>query len=671
MKSAHPGPSPLLAFLLTVTVAMCFALYTNHVWEDYYITYRSSKNLATGHGLVFNPGDRLHTFTSPLGVLLPCVAYGLTGLKSDPAALWIFRGMCALALGGAAALLVSFARKLGYPGLAVFALVAFPVTDAKTLDFTTNGMETAFMLLFLTYAVWSHLRPRARQWLHLGAAWGGLMWTRPDSFIYITLIATGFWLFNDEKISGRNRWQLLRLYCQAAMVTTALYLPWLLWAKWYYGTPVPHTITAKSGIGEPHSLRGLLLALVQLPWHGWKGSGSLELTYLPSYYMIGGWPSPLILASRCIAIATSLLWLLPRLRLETRAAAFAFFGAHVYLSYFPYFPFPWYIPSTALLAAVAWSGVLAQLLASTRATWVRYLAALIFAGFAATSAWTSCQVARQVAGQQRFVEEGNRRQIGEWLRQNAQPTDTIFMEPLGYIGFYSGLKTFDFPGMSSREMVRARQQVGLEWSALIRYLQPTWVLLRPFELRKVRAAESGFEEQYVVERNFDVSAGVSALPVYGRPYLEVDSRFILFRRITDNSLSVEVEGISSLYPTSKLTLNNVALTLIHAPGKMVVRVPAATSLLRIHYGFPPGAYEGENPTDGAIFQVIWQTENHSILLLTRKLDPATNPSHRPIQYLETKLPSIEVGEHAVLTFRTTPGGGTAKDWTLWSEPEIR
>ena len=56
----------LAVFLGIFIIAVSFALYTNHAWEDYYITYRPSKNLATGHGLVFTPGQRTHTFTSPL-----------------------------------------------------------------------------------------------------------------------------------------------------------------------------------------------------------------------------------------------------------------------------------------------------------------------------------------------------------------------------------------------------------------------------------------------------------------------------------------------------------------------------------------------------------------------------------------------------------------------------
>lgn len=42
-------------------IAAGFALYTHHIWEDYYITYRAGKNLALGHGLVFTPGQRVHS----------------------------------------------------------------------------------------------------------------------------------------------------------------------------------------------------------------------------------------------------------------------------------------------------------------------------------------------------------------------------------------------------------------------------------------------------------------------------------------------------------------------------------------------------------------------------------------------------------------------------------
>src|SRR6476659_10642424 len=93
MTLRESSRAQVLIFFATFAVAMLFAAFTQHIWEDYYITYRASKNLATGHGLVFNHGDRLHTFTSPLGVLLPALSSVLTLNRSDVVALWLFRLM--------------------------------------------------------------------------------------------------------------------------------------------------------------------------------------------------------------------------------------------------------------------------------------------------------------------------------------------------------------------------------------------------------------------------------------------------------------------------------------------------------------------------------------------------------------------------------------------------
>ena len=57
-------------------------------------------------------------------------------------------------------------------------------------------------------------------------------------------------------------------------------------------------------------------------------------------------------------------------------------------------------------------------------------------------------VAREAQLQQRLIEDGVRRPIGLWLRAHAaSPQDTVFLEPLGYIGYFSGLKMLDHPGL--------------------------------------------------------------------------------------------------------------------------------------------------------------------------------------------------------------------------------
>jgi hypothetical protein len=674
----HTGP--LAAFCLITVVALLYALYTQHAWEDYYITFRSSKNLATGHGLVFNIGDRLHTFTSPLGVLLPAVASLLTANNSDPAALWIYRLMCIVALGGAAVLLCKTVSRLNYGGPAVFFTVAWLSLDAKTVDFSINGMETAFMMLFLAYTLWAHVAPGPRQWLHLGAAWAGLMWTRPDSFVYIGLIAAGFWLFNDPARSGTTRGRLLGLFARAGAVTCALYLPWLLFAHFYYGTVVPHTITAKSGIGDPRTLAGLLRTALELPFNSWSDSASLKGTFLPAYYMIGGWPERMAQVSGILAAVCALLWLLPILRTETRVCSFAFYGAHVYLSYFPYFPFPWYLPSTTLLGVLTLGSLLDQVLGATirwqaaeparPQPWrlrgsVFALATLLLAG----NGWTTWQTARQFQAQQQYVEDGTRRKIGEWLRENSRPDDTVFMEPLGYIGYFSGLKTYDFPGLSSREMVRARQQVGNDWLPLIQILQPSWLVLRPHEaVRLQRHDPTLFADYYHLIREFSVTDKIRGLTVNGRLYLEHDASFAVYRLQRPIMRHSPIAEASSQFDVSTRVIEGHDVMLVHAPGFMVVKVPPSAKFFEILYGFPPDAYSGDGPpTDGATFQIDWEGDGMIKCLLKTVIDPVNNPAHRKLQRFEVELP-VAKGPGARLVLRTLPGMTTTKDWTCWSQP---
>ena len=53
--------SSWIVFAVLFAVATLFAVYTQHVWEDFYITYRASKNLATGNGGMTNLTGALTT----------------------------------------------------------------------------------------------------------------------------------------------------------------------------------------------------------------------------------------------------------------------------------------------------------------------------------------------------------------------------------------------------------------------------------------------------------------------------------------------------------------------------------------------------------------------------------------------------------------------------------
>jgi hypothetical protein len=162
---------------------------------------------------------------------------------------------------------------------------------------------------------------------------------------------------------------------------------------------------------------------------------------------------------------------------------------------------------------------------------------LVPVGFAVV-AWALLLLAGtawQLRWQQRLVE-GQRREIGEWLRDHRDsPGDTVFLEPLGYIGYFSQLKMLDYPGMSSPEVVAARRLVGEDNGDLIAVLRPHWVVIRPIKLTNDPLALGSFRANYEPVQSFDVYSRIDAIPFLpGREYLRIDSRFEIFHRRPDS-----------------------------------------------------------------------------------------------------------------------------------------
>lgn len=513
--------------ILAAAVALAFAAITQHVWEDFYITYRTSRNLVAGHGMVFQVGEKVHTFTSPLGTLLPAVTRWVSG--SDAGALFGYQVLGALAFGGAVVWLWLLGRRawqlpLGFSILAPLLLVC----DAKAVDFSVNGMETGFMLLFLAgFVAALQLRSIRDNWVALGVCAAGLQWTRPDAFILGFGVVAGFWLFAPETLDPTvGRWRLLVPLLKALALAGLLYLPWLAWAGWYYGSPIPNTILAKSQPFHGWRLR-TSHDRMQMPWL--RGLGA---ALLPIYSILGGWPSWCLQIGYVAARVIGHWWLVPWANPRGRACSFGAFVFGVYLSTVTVYP--WYLPPASLLCIVVVVFMLADvqrwlqrwklpapwLLPAAGAT---CLLGLQLALFGAT--------AREVYWQERVIES-QRRTIGLDLRQRAAPNDRVFLECAGYIGFYSELKLLDYPGLTAPEVVRARREIADDWGVLVRHFRPEWVVLRPAEVAKVNSPRyPDFSRDYQMVRTFSHQETLDRLSDFpGKPYLRYDETFIVFRR---------------------------------------------------------------------------------------------------------------------------------------------
>jgi hypothetical protein len=538
-----------IAFCLPILCALVFSLSTNHAWEDWYITYRESKNLATGYGLVYVHGERVYSFTSPLGTLIPAAIKFIFTSASDDNVLWLFRIIQCCFLGVTGLLLLGMARELRLSKWSFAFLLGMFSVDAKILDFSTNGMETGFLVFFIVLTAYGLVMPLRKSGMVLGVTWAGLMWTRPDGFIYIIALSLGFFVFvRAATMNGNGRLALIRTFFFASVVAALLYLPWLVWTWVYYGSFVPHSLTAK-GVGfNPVRIAHALL----FPLKGLTRESALDETFSPAYVGSGGWPL-IPDVSRLISWICCFAWVLPFLRPITRAISLAALVTQLYLSFVTPGAAPWYIPGATILSVIVLALLLQEITENPYLTGAntlrflnlglaRFVPLLTIASVLSALLVTIC-VGYQLHVQQHVIENENRKQIGFWLHDHASSSqDRVFLEPLGYIGFYSNLRMYGFPGQSSPELVAARRALSCLgftecYAALINYLKPEWLVLRPLESKMVNMDDPRLLGQvYTLEKTFDVSselASYSFLP--GRAWLQIDQTFMVYKR----SLAVE------------------------------------------------------------------------------------------------------------------------------------
>jgi hypothetical protein len=284
----------------------------------------------------------------------------------------------------------------------------------------------------------------------------------------------------------------------------------------------------------PHHPPGELVpALLAYPWRLLFGHTALHAIFMPAYSFFGGWPAALPWLSRLLAVGAALAWLVPAVRPAGRVASAAFFLGGFYVEYLP--RSPWYYPGWETLGYIAWAFLLDA--AWQRAAW-HSLIRVATASLVAAQVALLVAVAWQMKAQQSLIEDGLRTPLGRWLRAESKPGDRVYIEPLGYVGYYSGLKMLDFPGLASPEVVAARRAGAKTHAQIITALQPEWLVLRPDQSEQIAAENPRLlNGAYQPARTFDVRDRVNAITLLpGRGYLDFDAVFLVYHRQTGAAL---------------------------------------------------------------------------------------------------------------------------------------
>jgi arabinofuranosyltransferase len=224
--------------LTVVALVLAFAavlLRTAWLQDDAYITFRTVHNFCTGHGLCWNAGERVQTNMHPLWVFVLAIPYALTG-EIYWSSLAVSGLLSLLAVLLLLASVGNHVPRLWFAGSVLLLSAAF-------VDYSTGGLENPLTHLLVVLFAWAYVRdgeraredPGAPGLLRLGLLAAALLLARYDTLLLVAppLLAA--------LVRRRPR---RRASCALALGLLPAAL-WLLFATFYFGSPLPSPATAK------------------------------------------------------------------------------------------------------------------------------------------------------------------------------------------------------------------------------------------------------------------------------------------------------------------------------------------------------------------------------------------------------------------------------------------
>ena len=440
-----------LCVLCALAAGLGFWAATRWTIEDGLIIARMARNLAQGHGLVFNPGTRASAATSPV---FAASAGILARVGLSPVASAKFLG--ALAGAASAGLLFwwlcgEFRPAYAFPGALLYAL--FP----PVIAYAVGGMETSAY----TLACFAALAQSARGRHGWALAWGAAATVlRPDGLIALAVAgAFAAWAF---RLPQERRAVWIGVVSAAGILAAAM-----LAHRAYYGAWLPQTMMAKG------------IAYRIDPW-------SNTARYLRRMFLSQPYGVPVYVLA-CIGLLRGKRWA----RWGPLAAWYAVYHAAFFLRA-PLFS--WYLqPPLIVLVAFAGAAIAdaGRFVARRISRRPEPVATALAIAVLAVSLPADAYYASTRRAYQRHEEEV-RMAAGAWLSEATAPTDLVFTESLGYVGFFCRNPIVDWPGLAVPDVAPMLQAEGLRgrrlagYRAVIRDYAPAWLVLRTQEWESLR-----------------------------------------------------------------------------------------------------------------------------------------------------------------------------------------
>ena len=412
-RSTHLGA---LAVGLVAAAGGAYFLFREHdiagTWgfslDDSWIHATVARNLASGHGYSFNPGEATGGSTAPLYTFLLAGLFAVVGPT-----VWAAKSI-GIAAHVAAAVLLFRALRTALPanGWTNWALAVVTAASPSLLWAAVSGMEISLYILLLVIGLQCYL---GEKYLLATAFWSLGVWVRPDGIV-LAILAVFF---------------LRGTFVPRLGTFLALFVPYTLFNLAMGHSPFPTSVATKahwSGfdvfqVGRFLQAQTSLWGIAANPFAGVVHSPLLIVGALVGGLFAGSATRFLLAGAVLLELGFSLVAADPG-------------PQHRYV-----LPL---VPVFAVLAAFGWRRVQERVRPRATASAQLLAGALVLAPLpfavprmAEAHAWN----VQNINGMHRF--------LGESMNRLAAPTDTVATNDIGAIGFFSGRYVVDLVGLIS------------------------------------------------------------------------------------------------------------------------------------------------------------------------------------------------------------------------------
>lgn len=402
--------------------------------DDAFISFRYAHNFASGHGIVFNIGERVEGYTSFLWVVI-LAFFDKLGVNI----VIVSKILGYLFSLGTILLLLFFPRKGKHISLEQILSALILATCGAFAVWGTSGMETMLFTFLLTLIFLLFERsitsPNPKMYLALGFLAALAALTRPEGvLIFLTLLL----LMNLYPLLAKRRVEIRNLI-RFIVPFVAIFGGHLLFRYLYYHDFLPNTFYDKVGSGLDQYLRGL--------------------RYTKQFF---------------IAVFATLipvtLWLIPCFRRlkENIIKHFSLFSALTIIGVFTLYiiyvggdvmpAYRFFTGITPLLAIVS-AFTIVELSKKLQTNWhtknfsiiVASLSALLICAFNLIQ-WKINIKFNEHLKEDKVAEYGI--EVGLYLKENFDNSTVIATNTAGSIPYYSGFYTIDMLGLNDKHIAK-------------------------------------------------------------------------------------------------------------------------------------------------------------------------------------------------------------------------